>query len=732
MQQHDPQFAAEVSDRLAYIDKFESGFEYADAMVHGNLKYVSGHIQECLVSIQARLQWGCDKYECSDHERLSAEQNCEVVIAADEYYRKSVSEPPGSKASWNARDQHMTTSMLRIQAHLDDPKMIVWAHNSHVCDATATDRGGASFESNETWNLGQMTRATFGADKTWIIGQYTFDGHVTAAKDWGGAHSARALRPALEGSYEEQMHALARAAGGDRYWFVTDDSVGKTERAAGAGSAELAALVSGASRLQRWVGVSYKPETERQSHYGELMLPRCYDQVVFIDRTSALRPVDSGGGHAAGAASCKRLLKEYKRIVRKPPPGIEAHPLEENILEWHFLLRCEQEPYAGGEYHGLLEFPPEYPMRPPAFKMLTPSGRFHCGVRLCMSMSDYHPESWNPSWSVETLLVGLQSFMYETGDAERAAGSCSASSAEREQLAAASQSFNSRNEICRELFGGGGATAVEGAGEEEEEETTESACRFCFGTEGHLVSPCACQGTNEWVHFECLRKWQKSVLDTQPTHPKYQTDIDRVCNVCLEPFTGEGIPPSRHDQIVSYASAELAAMVQPGNLLVSSRDSSREKLELLAKHPEVKERLAWWMKSCFLMISVSRDAGDRGGHMIGVCMSLPVDGPPNDAERSVRKRREWSSKAKGKPYTLAHWDGGPMNREAPLAVVHDPTGAVASANPRLCAVAPCWVVDKFDAVEAAVLQSGASLIINVVWGVGSWGMTQVLAETAPK
>ena len=70
-----------------------------------------------------------------------------------------------------------------------------------------------------------------------------------------------------------------------------------------------------------------------------------------------------------------------------------------------------QLPYKGGVYHGTLTFPTEYPMRPPRFRMLTPSGRFEINTRLCLSMSDYHPESWNPSWSVETLLVGLQSFM---------------------------------------------------------------------------------------------------------------------------------------------------------------------------------------------------------------------------------------------------------------------------------------------------------------------------------
>ena len=71
-----------------------------------------------------------------------------------------------------------------------------------------------------------------------------------------------------------------------------------------------------------------------------------------------------------------------------------------------------------------------------------------------------------------------------------------------------------------------------------------------------------CRGTNEWVHLECLRTWQKSVVLEQHTHPKYQTKIDQVCNVCLEPFTGIGEAPSRHEQIVAYTGAELAARVR--------------------------------------------------------------------------------------------------------------------------------------------------------------------------
>ena len=132
-------------------------------------------------------------------------QNCEVVIAADEYYRKCISEPRGSRASWNTRDQHMATTLLRIQGRLGDPKCIVWAHNSHVGDSTATRRGGVSFDRNEKWNLGQMARATFGHDKVWVVGQYTYDGTVTAANEWGGKHESRALRKVRVGCISSHL-----------------------------------------------------------------------------------------------------------------------------------------------------------------------------------------------------------------------------------------------------------------------------------------------------------------------------------------------------------------------------------------------------------------------------------------------------------------------------------------------------------------------------------------------
>jgi ubiquitin-conjugating enzyme E2 J2 len=115
----------------------------------------------------------------------------------------------------------------------------------------------------------------------------------------------------------------------------------------------------------------------------------------------------------ASAMATKRLRKEFLALQKNPEANIEAVPLEKNILEWHYVIRGIGV-YEGGYYHGKLVFPPEYPMKPPAVYMLTESGRFQTHKRLCLSMSDYHPETWNPMWSVSSILAGL----YHNGCAE--------------------------------------------------------------------------------------------------------------------------------------------------------------------------------------------------------------------------------------------------------------------------------------------------------------------------
>eukprot|EP00971_Amphidinium_carterae_P241109 4786803-Amphidinium_carterae.2 len=113
------------------------------------------------------------------------------------------------------------------------------------------------------------------------------------------------------------------------------------------------------------------------------------------------------------------------------------------VLLRHFVLHDlpDDTPYKGGWYHGKLIFPDNYPHAPPGIIMLTPSGRLEINRRICLSMSDYHPESWNPAWSIESILVGLVSFMIDERD-PRAVGVLNESSQTRVKLAASSPAFN--------------------------------------------------------------------------------------------------------------------------------------------------------------------------------------------------------------------------------------------------------------------------------------------------
>jgi ubiquitin-conjugating enzyme E2 J2 len=115
----------------------------------------------------------------------------------------------------------------------------------------------------------------------------------------------------------------------------------------------------------------------------------------------------------ASSGGVIRLQKELKIILcRKKVESYIALPDSKNIFEWHFLIfglkGCD---YEGGFYHGRLMFPPEYPMKPPSIILFTPSGRFEVNTKICTSFSDFHPETWNPLWTVETIIVGLISFM---------------------------------------------------------------------------------------------------------------------------------------------------------------------------------------------------------------------------------------------------------------------------------------------------------------------------------
>ncbi|KAG7093361.1 hypothetical protein E1B28_007043 [Marasmius oreades] len=152
----------------------------------------------------------------------------------------------------------------------------------------------------------------------------------------------------------------------------------------------------------------------------------------------------------ASKAAQKRLTKEYVAMQREPPPFVYAVPDEKNILTWNYIIRGPLDsPFASGEYHGVLLFPSEYPFKPPGIKMFTPSGRFHPDKKICFSMSDFHPGTWNPAWSVATILTGLLSFMLSD---EMTTGSVSASESQRRIYAARSHAWNLGQARFKEAF----------------------------------------------------------------------------------------------------------------------------------------------------------------------------------------------------------------------------------------------------------------------------------------
>ncbi|KAF8623124.1 hypothetical protein AX17_007558, partial [Amanita inopinata Kibby_2008] len=137
-------------------------------------------------------------------------------------------------------------------------------------------------------------------------------------------------------------------------------------------------------------------------------------------------------------------------MQKEPPPFVWAVPDEKNILTWNYIIRGPPDsPYAGGEYHGVLLFPSEYPFKPPGIKMLTPSGRFQPDKKICFSMSDFHPGSWNPAWSVATILTGLLSFILAD---EMTTGSMTSSDAHKRIFATRSHAWNLSQQRFKEAF----------------------------------------------------------------------------------------------------------------------------------------------------------------------------------------------------------------------------------------------------------------------------------------
>ncbi|MGO8245831.1 erythromycin esterase family protein [Rhizobium johnstonii] len=199
-------------------------------------------------------------------EFFDAMQNARLVADAERYYRAMYY---GAHESWNQRDQHMFNTLQNILAWAGPKtKAVIWAHNSHIGDARFTDMG---MERGEL-NIGQLCRQAYGRDAA-LIGFGTHTGTVAAASEWDAPMEIKAVRPSRSDSYE----ALCHEVGGDR--FLLDLRAGQHD--------DLRRVMA-EPRLERYIGVIYRPETERWSHYSYASLPDQYDAFVWFDRTSAV------------------------------------------------------------------------------------------------------------------------------------------------------------------------------------------------------------------------------------------------------------------------------------------------------------------------------------------------------------------------------------------------------------------------------------------------------------
>ena len=278
LERTDPAAARRARERYACFDRFGD-----DARVYGLLAGVAAdvscenEVMETLLDLQQRAADTAHAGNEQDEESLfNAEQNARLVKSAEAYYRSMVL---NEVSSWNLRDMHMFEMLecvhRRLARRIRRPKIVVWAHNSHLGDARATEMGQRRGE----LNLGQLMREAHGRDAV-LVGFSTHSGSVTAARDWDGPAERMRVQPSLEGSHEALMHAT----GLGRFLLPL--------RHAGA----LQRRLLEEPRLQRAIGVIYRPQSERQSHYFFAQLPLQFDALLHIDTTRALRPLEVLGG----------------------------------------------------------------------------------------------------------------------------------------------------------------------------------------------------------------------------------------------------------------------------------------------------------------------------------------------------------------------------------------------------------------------------------------------------
>ena len=264
----DPNSAKVARERYGCLTPWQRDpATYGHAALTGSYPTCESDVARTLADLLAKRR----AYAEHDGERfLDAEQNARLVADAERYYRIMYY---GSRASWNLRDSHMFETLKNLLAfHGADSKAVVWAHNSHVGNAAATEMAARGEH-----NIGQLCRKEFG-DRAYLVGFGTHSGTVAAASEWDGPMEVKKVRPAHPNSYEQVCHATGLAR------FM----LGLRGRADLCGPKGL-----GKERLERAIGVIYRPETELASHYFQANLPRQFDEYVWFDDTRAVTPLDT-------------------------------------------------------------------------------------------------------------------------------------------------------------------------------------------------------------------------------------------------------------------------------------------------------------------------------------------------------------------------------------------------------------------------------------------------------
>jgi protein-L-isoaspartate(D-aspartate) O-methyltransferase len=262
----DPAAASVARERYGCLTPWQRDpATYGRAAVTGHYRLCEDEVVAMLKDLLARR---LDYMGADGEHYLDAVQNARLVADAEKYYRVMYR---GGHSAWNLRDRHMFETLRVLLAwHGADAKAVVWAHNSHVGDAMATEMGLQGQE-----NIGAYCRGWLG-DGAFLLGFGTDHGTVAAATDWGGPVEIKSVRPARSDSYE----ALCHASGVPGFLLHLRDPAREEVRG------ELAD-----PRLERAIGVIYRPETELQSHYFQASLPNQFDAWVWFDETRAVEPM---------------------------------------------------------------------------------------------------------------------------------------------------------------------------------------------------------------------------------------------------------------------------------------------------------------------------------------------------------------------------------------------------------------------------------------------------------